>query len=95
MSMIKKEMSVAEYYEQIANAQAKIAELQAKCNHLEYEVAFYMWRPGSMFPARICKTCNFCIKEADHTESEKLWAEYNETLKANVADLLDSKKETK
>jgi uncharacterized protein with PIN domain len=72
----KKTETVAEYYADIARAQKRILELQSKCNHLTYDVAFYMWRPGAMEPSHICKTCNAVIGSATQEESEKLWQEF-------------------
>jgi hypothetical protein len=73
---IKRAQTVQDYQLQILHAQDKIKELQAKCDHLEFDVTFYSWRPAAMQPARICKSCNVWISNATDEESKQLWANY-------------------
>jgi len=69
----KEILSVDKLQTQIMNLQAKIAELQKQCNHKDFEVAFYSWRPGAMNPSHICVKCRMYLGEATSEESSKLW----------------------
>ena len=73
---IKKEFSIQDYYQQIADAQKKIEELRAVCNHLEFQVNMYMWRPGAMQPQRICKACDAVVPGITEEETKKAWDEW-------------------
>lgn len=68
--------TVQDYQLQIAHAQDKIRELQAKCPHTNWEVMFYSYRPGAHQPSRICTNCRFRISDATEAESKKLWAAF-------------------
>ena len=73
---ITRAQTVQDYQLQIAQAQEKIRDLQAKCEHPNFEVMFYSWRPGALQPSRVCKTCNFSF-EASEEETKRLWDRYN------------------
>lgn len=64
--------TVGDYQLQIARAQEKIKELQAKCDHKDFKVGFFSWRPGSMVPSRICTSCSFRIGDATEEEARQL-----------------------
>ena len=74
--MMQNPKTVNDYYLIIANAQDKIKELQAKCEHKEFRVGFYSYRPGSLVPSRICTTCSHLIGNATDEESEALRNKY-------------------
>lgn len=69
----KKDKTVSEYHLLIQEMQAKIAELQAKCEHTEFDVAMYSWRPGAMQPSKVCRNCCVYLGEASQEESEQAW----------------------
>lgn len=73
----QRELTVYDYQKQIAEAQDKIAALQAKCEHRETEVVMYMWRPGAMQPQRVCQSCSH-VSEASDEETIKLWTQWVE-----------------
>jgi len=85
MKIPKKKFTVQDYQNQIMEMQSKIQELQSKCNHLEWDVCFYMWRPGAMNPAHICKSCNVYIRAASEEESKKLWDEWHKNNQQTVS----------
>lgn len=70
--MIEKPKTVNDYYLIINNAREKIAELQAKCEHKEFQAELFSARPGSFVPYIICKLCRALISEASEEESKAL-----------------------
>jgi hypothetical protein len=70
-------MGLADYYKQIADAQTKIEELRAKCEHRIFEVHMYMWRPGAMHPQRICTSCDAIVPGVTERETEQAWLDWN------------------
>lgn len=86
----KRAQTVQDYYLQIAHAQDKIKELQAKCIHFEVEAVMYMWRPGGFMPSRVCKACNAVVGEAMPEESVRLWAEWNQMSNSGVQTIEDT-----
>lgn len=64
--------TVGDYQLQIARAQDKIKELQAKCPHTDFKVGWFSWRPGAMQPSRICTSCGFLIGYATEEEARQL-----------------------
>lgn len=64
--------TVGDYHLQIARAMDKIKELQAKCDHKDFRVGYFSWRPGVMQPSRICVSCSFLIGDATEEEARKL-----------------------
>lgn len=73
----KRAQTVGDYQLQILHAQEKIKELQTKCQHEEFQVAFYSWRPGAMNPARICTSCQALVEGVTEEESKQLWDSWN------------------
>ena len=68
--------NVQDYQKEIAEAQLKIRQLQDKCSHPSFEVHMYMWRPGGMYPARICTTCDALLRGITQEEIDFAWAEW-------------------
>jgi uncharacterized protein with PIN domain len=80
------EPGIGDYYKQIKDAQGKIAELQAKCNHMIFKVHMYMWRPGAMQPQRICNSCNAVVPGITEEEANKAWEEWHSLNNLNNQD---------
>jgi len=64
--------TVGDYQLQIAIAQDKIRELQAKCEHSAFKVTFYTWPEGVRDVVRLCGTCGL-VHSATQEEKDFLW----------------------
>lgn len=74
MSDIKDQIN---HFETIkAEAQVEIDKLEKLCQHQNYSIAWWMNRPGSTYPAKICDFCHSNIGAP--TEKEKLTFELDE-----------------
>lgn len=54
-------------YKVISDAQLRLKQLRAECNHEETFEGNYSWRVGSIEPATICSFCGECIKIHSHS----------------------------
>jgi hypothetical protein len=61
---------------EIQALQGEIATLQSQCPHPTSTIMAYMWRVGSMFPARICDACNAKLTTITKEEEDKWWADW-------------------
>lgn len=69
--------TVADYQNDIQVAQREIEKLQASCLHNQgYDCVMYSWRPGTVFPTRLCKLCKIPMAGITPEEEQKAteWA---------------------
>lgn len=68
----KKPKTVQELQFEIQALQAKVLELQSKCDHPSTYPAMWMSRPGSFQPALVCNSCNAHAGYPSEAESKSL-----------------------
>lgn len=52
---------VEECYQQIADAEAKLRQFRASCQHEKFIVGLWSYGPGRTYPSRICDECGLPI----------------------------------
>ena len=66
--------TVADYQNDIREAEAGISKLQASCLHNQgYECVMYSYRPGATFATRLCLLCKIPMAGITSEESEKAY----------------------
>ncbi len=62
----------------IMSAENELLRLRSECTHPTYRTEMYMWRVGSMIPARICDVCDASIPGITEEESNAVWTRYSQ-----------------
>jgi hypothetical protein len=72
----KDSKTVREHYQEINNAQLKIAEIQSNCKHAYWRVGMYSRRPGATSPQRLCCSCEMVIPGITVDECYEAWDKF-------------------
>lgn len=66
-------IDITAYREIIETCNQRIKDIQGGCEHDDYEVGMYQWRPGAMTAQRICLDCGDLVPGITDDEVLSAW----------------------
>jgi hypothetical protein len=79
--------TVTEYQDVIQECERRMQHIRSSCQHPDYELTMWSYRPGAYYPCRMCKLCRYPITGITQEEIDSTWEDFNSSL--NVAELED------